>query len=101
MTSNRHVALGQLPDRYGLHPSAFDYAAACIRLHTLFAGNTAHTSTRKNGNNRMQPNATKCKWLRESTDLESPSVLLRKSSLPYQARGSRAGAVRCPLRMKT
>ena len=57
---NRHVALGQLPHRYGLHPSAFDYAAACIRLHTLFAGITAQTSTRKNGNNRMQPNASGC-----------------------------------------
>ena len=44
---------------------------------------------------------TVCIQLREITILEFPRVFCRKSSLPYQARGSRAGAVRCPLRSKT
>ena len=97
MASNRQIALGRLPDLYGLHPSAFAPAHGCIRLLPFFLTSVGSIS----GRNRVQPNATVCIQLREITILEFPSVFCRKSSLPYQARGSRAGAVRCPLRSKT
>ena len=73
-----------------LHTVAF----GCCRFSLTSVGSIS-------GRNRVQPNATVCIQLREITILEFPSVFRRKSSLPYQARGSRAGAVRCPLRSKT
>ena len=71
---------------YGLHPSAFALAHGCIRLLPFFLTGVGSSS----GRNRVQPNATVCIQLREITILEFPSVFRRKSSLPCQARGSRA-----------
>ena len=91
MNSNRYVALRQTPRVHGSHPSAFAPAHGCNRLlpfiHVLVWA--------------VIPAETVCIQLREITILEFPSVFCRKSPLPYQARGSRAGAVRCPLRSKT
>ena len=94
MASDPRIALGRLPDRYGPHPTFHTDTPACTRLHTLFAEKLySHQQEKK----RQQLYATVCIQLCEGTGLESTSLLRRKNSLPYQATGSRAGAVRCPL----
>ena len=94
MASDPRIAPGRLPDRYGPHPTFHTDTPACTRLHTLSAEKLySHQQEKK----RQQLYATVCMKWPESTDVEFPSVLRKNSSLPYQATGSRGGAVRCPL----
>ena len=95
MASNRYFVLGQTSHVHGPHPSFLTSAHGCTRF---VPENLPPTLALEK---RQKPNATVCIQLCEGTVLESTSLLRRKNSLPYQARGSRAGAVRCPPPTKT
>ena len=60
MTSDRQIALGQLPHRNGLHPSASPCAQGRTWLHMVFAEQSPRAGIRKNGTDRVRPCANGC-----------------------------------------